>query len=78
MGTRRDRLDTRLADQKAGRLRNSVVKNRERARRRGRMVEFLKSNPTAPFPPHVESWLAGELGKKARQITEDDVKKLTM
>ena len=76
MGARRERLDLRLRDQKVTRVKNSQSKCKERARRDQRMIEYLRTAPSGPYPPHVESWLTKELGKKARQITEADLKDL--
>ncbi len=72
MGLRRDRLDRRIADQVISRRVNGVVKNKERERRRNRLVAKLKEGEL-PYTPVVMSWLSAEINKPSRFITKDDV-----
>ena len=75
MGTRRDRLDTRLADATATRRQNSPVKIKERSRRSANMIALIKRSK-APYTPAVMSWLSRELGKPSKKITAADIKTL--
>ncbi len=75
MGRRRDRLDQRQVDQALARSVNGPLKVKERARRNARMLEVLKSGKR-PYPRVVRTWLAAQLGKKERQITDEDVRRL--
>ncbi len=75
MGRRRDRFDQRQVDQALARSVNGPLKVKERARRNARMLEVLKSG-TKPYPRAVRTWLAAQLGKKERQITDEDVRRL--
>ena len=75
MGTRRDRLDNRIAKATATRRQNSPIKTKERARRDTNMLALIKrSDP--PYTPAVMSWLSRKLEKPAKSITPDDVKAL--
>lgn len=76
MGQRRIRRDQRQTDQAASRLRNGIVKVKEKARRDARMLETIKKGKP-PYLPHVMSWLSVKLDKPSRLITADDVKQLT-
>ncbi len=73
MGQRRERLDKRIARQKAARINNSPIKELERQRRDAKMVEILKNN-SAPYAPEVINWVGTKLGKKASRVTEADIK----
>jgi hypothetical protein len=57
------------------RLRNGVVKTKERARRDTRMKAILKQGKL-PYTPAVMSWLSTQLDKPSRLITQDEVNKL--
>jgi hypothetical protein len=57
------------------RLRNGIVKVKERARRDARMRDTLKKGKP-PYSPAVLSWLSVQLNKPGRLITPEDVKKL--
>jgi hypothetical protein len=57
------------------RLRNGVVKVKERARRDARMLEAVKKGKL-PYTPPVLSWLSVRLKKPGRLITPQDVQKL--
>jgi hypothetical protein len=57
------------------RLRNGVLKVKERARRDARMLETVKKGKL-PYTPPVLSWLSVKLNKPGRLITQDDVQKL--
>ena len=72
MGQRRDRLDKRLARAKTTRQKNSMKKTLEQGRRSEQMIEIVKAgNP--PYTAGVMSWLSSQLGKKASQITSEDI-----
>lgn len=75
MGARRIRREQIQVDQAASRLRNGIVKVKERARRDARMLETIKSGKL-PFAPHVMSWLSARLDKASTRITDDDLKTL--
>ena len=75
MGTRRDRLDKRIAAAIAMRRKNSARKTAERTRRELSMLSILKQGQF-PYTPGVMSWLSERLGKKATRITPADVKAL--
>ncbi|MGF1582143.1 MAG: hypothetical protein ACFCD0_22690 [Gemmataceae bacterium] len=72
MGLRRDRLDRRIADQIVSRRVNGVVKNKERERRRNRLIAKLKDG-NLPYTPVIMSWLSAEINKPSRFITQEDV-----
>ncbi len=76
MGQRRIRREQRQTDQAASRLRNGIVKVKEKARRDARLLDVVKKGKY-PYLPHVMSWLSVQLDKPSRLITPDDVKKLT-
>ena len=76
MGARRIRREQRQADMKASRLRNGVVKAKERIRRDARMLERVKSGKL-PFIPPIMSWLSEKLDKPSGQITQQDVDTLS-
>lgn len=75
MGARRIRREQIQADQKASRLRNGVMKSKERARRDDRMLEIVKKGKL-PYLPHVMSWLSLKLDKPSKRITQADVEQL--
>jgi hypothetical protein len=75
MGARRIRREQIQVDQKASRLRNGIVKVKERARRDARMIETVKKGKL-PFLPHVMSWLSVKLDKPSSRITQTDVDQL--
>jgi hypothetical protein len=73
MGQRRDRLDKRIDRQIVTRKKNSLDKAAERLRRDQKMLDLIKSGEF-PYTPGIMSWLSVHLGKKAAQITPEDVK----
>jgi hypothetical protein len=75
MGARRIRREQIQHDQKASRLRNGVVKVKERARRDARMLDTVKKGKL-PYLPHVMSWLSVKLDKPSTRITQADIEKL--
>jgi hypothetical protein len=75
MGARRIRREQRQVDMADSRLRNGIVKVKERARRDARMRDTLKKGKP-PYSPPVLSWLSVQLNKPGRLITPEDVKKL--
>lgn len=75
MGARRIRREQRQVDMFNSRLHNGVRKDKERARRDTRMKQLLQKG-TFPYTSCVQSWLSQQLGKPARQITPEDVKKI--
>jgi hypothetical protein len=72
MGARRIRREQRREDMKESRLRNGILKTKERARRDTRMTEALKAGKM-PYGRVVLSWLSTKLDKPARLITQADV-----
>jgi hypothetical protein len=58
----------------ASRLRNGIVKVKERARRESRMFDTLKQGKV-PYGPAVMSWLSAQLDKPSKRITQADVDK---
>jgi hypothetical protein len=74
MGARRIRRDQRQVDMALSRHENGILKTKERARRKLRMVELIKKGEL-PYAPSVMSWLSGELDKPSRLITKEDVQK---
>ena len=75
MGQRRDRLDKRIDKQIVTRKKNSLDKAAERLRRDQQMLDLIKRG-NFPYTPGIMSWLSVRLGKKAAQITPDDIKAL--
>ena len=75
MGQRRIRRDQRQVDQAESRLRNGILKVKERARRDARLLQTVKKGKL-PYLPHVMSWLSIQLDKKSGQITQADIDKL--
>lgn len=76
MGQRRIRREQRQTDQAASRLRNGIVKVKEKVRRDSRLLDAVKKG-NLPYLPHVMSWLSEQLDKPSRLITPDDIKQLT-
>jgi hypothetical protein len=74
MGARRIRREQRRQDMAESRLRNGLLKDKERARREKRMRETLQKGKL-PFGPHVMSWLSERLDKPSTRITQADVDK---
>ena len=56
------------------RIRNGLVKIKERARRDSRMIDTLKQGKV-PYGPAVMSWLSARLDKPSTRITQADVDK---
>jgi hypothetical protein len=75
MGARRIRREQRRADMAESRIVNGMAKRKERARRDLRMKELVKKGKL-PYTPPIMSWLSMQLNKPAKQITQDEVKKL--
>lgn len=76
MGLGRSALQhRRRSDAAETKARNRIVKEKERARRGARMMDKLKAG-SLPYTPAVMSWLSRELGKKATDITQEDVQTL--
>jgi len=75
MGARRIRREQRRVDMALSRHENGLLKTKERARRKLRMVELIKKGKL-PYTPVVMSWLSGQLDKPSRLITDADVKKV--
>ena len=74
MGARRIRRDLRAYDMKQSRLRNGVLKVKERARRDDRMLKLVKRG-SLPYIPSIMSWLSVKLDKPSSRITQEDVDK---
>lgn len=75
MGARRIRRTQRQEDMAKSRLRNGILKVKERARRDARMLETVKKGKL-PYLPVVMSWLSEKIDKPSRLITQEDVQKL--
>ena len=75
MGARRIRREQRQSDQAESRLRNGILKAKERIRRDARMQATVKKGKL-PYTPPVMSWLSAKLHKPSRLITQKDVEKL--
>jgi hypothetical protein len=73
MGARRIRREQRQFDMALSRRTNGLVKQKERARRRKRILEIIKSSGQLPYTPVVMSWLSTELDKPSNRITQADV-----
>jgi hypothetical protein len=76
MGKRRDRKDRIALDQRVSRRVNGHLKQKERARRTARMTALIKKSGNLPYIPAVMAWLAEQLAKPSRLITQDEVNKL--
>ncbi len=75
MGARRIRRSQRQVDMAKSRLKNGILKVKERARRDARMLETVKKG-NLPFIPVVMSWLSEKVNKPSRLITQADVENL--
>ncbi len=75
MGARRIRKNQRQVDMALSRLRNGVLKVKERARRDARMIQAIK-NGKLPYTPVIMSWLSAKIDKPSRLITQAEVDKL--
>jgi hypothetical protein len=75
MGARRIRRDQRQVDQAKSRLKNGILKVKERERRDKRMKQLVKSGKP-PYTPAVRSWLSEKLDKPATRVTQEDVNAL--
>ena len=75
MGARRIRRTQRQVDMAISRLRNGILKVKERSRRDARMLETVKKGKL-PYLPVVMSWLSEKTDKPSRLITQADVDKL--
>lgn len=75
MGARRIRRDQIQHDQKESRLRNGILKVKERQRRDERMKKTVQAGKL-PYLPGVMSWLSVKLGKPSTQITQEEVNQL--
>jgi hypothetical protein len=76
MGARRIRREQRQFDMALSRRTNGLVKQKERARRRRRILEIIKSAGQLPYTPVVMSWLSAELDKPSNRITQADVEQV--
>jgi hypothetical protein len=72
MGARRIRREQRQVDMTESRRFNSLLKDKERARRDLRMLDLIQKSKL-PFIPSVMSWLSTKLDKPAGRITQADV-----
>ena len=72
---RAGKLRRRMLDAVVTKLENREVKDKERIRRRNRMVASLRAG-SLPYAPPVMSWLSRELDKKPARITQADVQSL--
>ena len=72
MGARRIRREQRQSDMKTSRLRNGILKVKERKNRDARMLAIVKKGKL-PYLPSVMSWLSARLDKPSRLITPTDV-----
>ncbi len=73
MGARRIRREQRQFDMALSRRTNGLIKQKERARRRKRILEIIKASGSLPYIPVVMSWLSVELDKPSTKITQADV-----
>ncbi len=64
---RRDREDAA-----ATKIVNRDRKDKERIRRRARMIATIKAAPM-PYTAQVMSWLSREIGKPTTKITQEDI-----
>ena len=76
MGARRIRREQRRFDMNLSRRTNGLLKQKERARRRKRIIEIIKASGNLPYTPVVMSWLSVELDKPSTRITQEDVSKV--
>jgi hypothetical protein len=76
MGIHRSHLKRRTRNDAAEqKVINAERKDKERDRRRARMLDTLRSG-SVPYAPVVMSWLSRELDKPARRITQEDIQQL--
>lgn len=76
MGIHRSALRRRRRSDAADtKLRNGVVKTKERTRRDARMTALIQDG-TPPFAPSVMSWLSRKLNKRSSAITSADLQTL--
>ncbi len=76
MGLHRSELmRRRRQDAARTKVRNCIVKVKERARRDARMLETVKDG-TLPYAPTVMSWLSRKLDKSASRIRPEDIEAL--
>ena len=73
MGARRIRREQRQFDMALSRRTNGLIKQKERLRRRTRILEIIKASGQLPYTPVVMSWLSAELDKPSTRITQADV-----
>jgi hypothetical protein len=76
MGARRIRREQRRFDMNLSRRTNGLIKQKERARRRKRILEIIQAAGKLPYTPVVMSWLSAELDKPSTRITQEDVDKV--
>jgi hypothetical protein len=76
MGARRIRREQRQFDMALSRRTNGLIKQKERIRRRKRMLDLIKASGELPYTPAVMSWLSAELDKPSTRITQADVEKV--
>jgi len=72
MGARRIRREQRRFDMAMSRKVNGTRKDKERVRRRKRILEVIGASKF-PYTPAVMSWLSSELDKPASRIVQADV-----
>jgi hypothetical protein len=75
MGARRIRREQRRYDMWLSRRTNGMLKDKERVRRRTRMLDIIR-NGKFPFTPPVLTWLSAELDKPSGRIVQADIDKL--
>lgn len=73
MGARRIRREQRQFDMALSRRTNGLIKQKERARRRTRILAIIKASGQLPYTPVVMSWLSAELDMPSNRITQADV-----
>ena len=76
MGARRIRREQRRFDMAKSRRENGMVKDKERARRDARIIEFIKKAGKLPYTRPVMSWLSVALDKPSGKITQEEVNQL--
>ena len=76
MGARRIRREQRQFDMALSRRTNGLIKQKERIRRRKRMLELIQASGKLPFTPAIMSWLSVELDKPSTRITQADVEQV--
>ncbi len=73
---RKLRFELRRQRQTETREKNTGRKLAERRRRDAKMLAKLRAG-TPPYTPDVMSWLSSKLGKRATNVTADDLAALT-